>query len=98
MDLCQICEGIHERSTAKPVSDRLHIPLEYRLRKIAVLTTTKKKNAKSQRIFLRHYIASSEDDSRRTPQGERNDVVDAGPQQSFLTRYVIGQRKACPIK
>ena len=87
-----------ERSTANPVSDRLHIPLEYRLRKIAVLTKRNEKNAKRQRIILWHYIAGSEDEKKRTPQGERNDVVDARPQQRFLTRNVIGQRKACPMK
>ena len=70
MDLCQICEGIYERSTAKPVSDRLHIPLQYRLRKIAVLTKTNKKNAKNQRIFLTHYIASSEDDRKGHPRAK----------------------------
>ena len=62
---------------ANPVSDRLHTPLKYRRgMKESRTYQDKREKCENPTHFYTNYIAGSEDDSKRTPQGERNDVVD----------------------
>jgi len=77
VDLCQVCEGIHERSTANPVSYRLHIPLEYR-RDMKDSRTYQEKREKCEKPTHFFYELHRRQRTRheRTPQGERNDVED----------------------